>query len=72
MYPLSEITNNTAAYWNAVSDLLTQSPYPINNVRKGDNLQTHLKMSLVNPLLENADANYMNRTIAYSSRHLQT
>ena len=71
VYPLSEITNNTAAYWNAVSDLLTQSPYPINNVRKGDNLQTHLKMSLVNPLLENADANYMNRTIAYSSRHLQ-
>ncbi|WP_278585665.1 SusD/RagB family nutrient-binding outer membrane lipoprotein [Coprobacter fastidiosus] len=71
VYPLSEITNNTAAYWNAVSDLLAQSPYPINNIRKGDNLQTHLKMSLVNPLLENADANYMNRTIAYSSRHLQ-
>lgn len=71
VYPLSEITNNTAAYWNAVSDLLTQSPYPVKGIRNGDNVQTHLKMALVNPLLENADANYMNRTIAYSSRHLQ-
>lgn len=70
VYPLSEITNNTAAYWSRFRPIDTKS---VSDKQHTQRRQPSNSFENVfgNPLLENADANYMNRTIAYSSRHLQ-
>lgn len=62
IYPESEVSKNTAAYYEGVATLQAGSPY-VRPEHRGDNIFTSLAFAKKNPQLENADEVWLNRIV---------